>query len=517
MKKSRKIGILFCFIALGSIASAQDPSISPDKTVWYTSPVQDWNTQALHVGNGYMGASFYGGVETERLDIAEETFWAGKPSETIRLANGELPGGKDKLKEIQQEVLNGNYKKADALTSRYLTSDRQGFGYFSNVGQLLLHFKNQKDSISHYQRGLELADGYGFVKYQCGETTYQRTYFCNYPDKVMAIKLSASRPGSLSLDLTHSFTHPVLSSEFDSKGTWTMKGKIEDNGMQYTVRILVDSKGGNVQSQEGKVSIDRADEVYLYYAIDTEYLQNPPAYRGVNPEKTTEAIIKQVRKAGYQQLLDNHLSDYRNLFQRVEFNLVGDQILEKLPTDQRIAQFKKGITDDSQLKTLWFNYGRYMMISASRAQTLPSNLQGVWNNAPQAAWGGNYQSNINLQEMYWSCGPVRLDECEESYINWIKTLVPSGREIAKTYYGTKGWVSHATGSIWGHCSPGSDILWGYYPCAAAWHCRHLWMHYVYTQDRSYLEKVYPIMKEAAEFWMENLVEKDGSLMIIHYL
>lgn len=160
------------------------------------------------------------------------------------------------------------------------------------------------------------------------------------------------------------------------------------------------------------MSIEQADEVRLYYVIDTEYLQNSSDYRGVDPKKSTGSALKKIRKAGYEQLWEHHLSDYRNLFGRVEFNLVGDTLLEKLPTNQRIEQLKKGITDDSSLKALWFNFGRYMIISASRPQTLPSKLQGVWNNSPQAAWGGNYQSNINLQEMYWSCGALRLEECE---------------------------------------------------------------------------------------------------------
>lgn len=301
-------------------------------------------------------------------------------------------------------MLAGNYRKADALTSQYLSSDRQGFGYFSNVGHLTLHFRNKTDTVTGYRRGLELADGYGFVKYRCGDTDYLRTYFCSYPDKVMAVRLSASKPGSLSLDIAHSFTHPVLSSDFDKDGTWTVKGNIADNGLKYTVRMRVESKGGEVRPQDGKLSVEKADEVCLYYAIDTDYLQNPPSYRGENPDKNTEAAMKKVRKEGYDRLLERHLADFRGLFQRMEFNLKGDAALEKLSTGQRLEQFRKGATDDSALKALWFNYGRYMMISASRSLTLPSNLQGVWNGAPQAAWGGNFQSNINLQEMYWSCG-----------------------------------------------------------------------------------------------------------------
>lgn len=514
MKRTISSGILLCLATIGSIAPAQEPAFTADRTIWYAAPAKDWNTQALHIGNGYMGASFYGDVKTERLDIAEKTFWAGKPSERIRLANGQEPGGKEKMREIQQEVIRGNYAKADALTAQYISSDRQGFGHFSNVGQMQLSFSNHDAPVTGYRRGVDLTEGYGFVKYQCGETNYLRTYFCSYPDKVMALRLSADRPGSISFSLSHTFTHPVATSAYDGEGLWTIEGKIKDNGQQYAIRIYVENKGGDIRRRGDTLTVDNADEVRLYYAIDTEYLQNAGNYRGVHPDKTTKSVIKDVRRKGYQKIWENHRADFGHLSGQVQFALTGDSLLERLPTDQRIAQFKRGSTDDGALKTLWFNFGRYMMISASRAQTLPSNLQGAWNAAPQAAWGGNYQSNINLQEMYWSCGALRLDDCELSYINWIKDLVPSGRKTAQTYYGSRGWVSHATGSIWGHTTPGSDILWGIYPAAAAWHCRHLWMHYVYTRDRKYLQEVYPVMREAAEFWADNLVEKDGHLMVI---
>lgn len=240
----------------------------------------------------YGGASFYGGIETERFDISEETFWTGGPSESIRLVNGGLPEGKSRLVEIQKEILCWNYRKADELTSRYLSSDRQGFGYFTNFGQLSLHFKNQKESITDYQRGLELADGYGFVNYRCGETYYRRTYFCSYPDKVIVIRLSASQAQSLSLDIMHSFTHPVVSSEFRPNGIWTINGKIEDNGQRYTVRLLIENEDGSIQFQNGKVSIEQADVVYLYYVIDTEYLQNSSDYRGIDPEKIWCKLMK---------------------------------------------------------------------------------------------------------------------------------------------------------------------------------------------------------------------------------
>lgn len=495
-------------------ATAQTPDISPDKTLWYRYPAKDWNTQALHIGNGYMGASFYGGIHDERLDIAEETFWTGTPHREIRLSNGQQPGGKETVNTIRQEILQGNYAKADQLTARYLTSNMQGYGYFSNVGQLRLHFREQADTITDYRRGLDLGQAFGFVDYRCGDVGYHRAYFCNYPDKVMVLHLSADRPGQLSLDVEHTLTHPAESAEFTDGREWVIRGKIAENNLRYVIRLQVEAQGGKVTCSEGKLSIDRASGVNLYYTVDTEYLQSSPDYRGVDPEATTREVMAAARRTGYDRLWQRHTADYQSLFNRVALRLTGDSRLEQLPTDERIRQLQQGMTDDSQLKAMWFNFARYMIISASRANTLPSNLQGVWNASRKAAWNGNYQSNINLQEMYWSCGPTRLEECEEAYINWIANLVPSGRKTARAYYGTEGWISNATGDIWGFTSPGSEILWGLYPCGSAWHCRHLWEHYAFTQDREYLEKVYPIMKEAAEFWLANLTEKDGKYIVI---
>lgn len=243
MDKTKKFSLLLSLAMLAATAEAQEPRFSADKTIWYTAPAKDWNTQALHIGNGYMGASFYGGVETEHFDMSEETFWTGKPGERICLADGSEPGGRERLREIQREVAGGNYAKADALTARYISSDRRGFGYFSNVGRLSLRFKGQEGDVSGYRRGVETTDGFGFVSYRRGDTDYRRTYFCSYPDKVMAVRLTASRPGCLSLDIAHSFTHPAESPEFDGKGLWTVTGKIADNGQRYAVRLLVDNKG----------------------------------------------------------------------------------------------------------------------------------------------------------------------------------------------------------------------------------------------------------------------------------
>lgn len=487
--------------------------LTPDHHVWYTYPAENWSTQALHIGNGYMGASFYGDVKEERFDIAEKTFWAGGPLSTPDYKYGIQPGGKDKINEIRELVKDGKYAEADKMSGRYIVGDHTGYGYFSTVGNLLFRFANQSDNVSGYQRGLDLADGYGFVRYKSGDVNYSRTYFCSYPDQVMAVKLSADKQGAISFDLEHKLTYEAEKMEFTKAKEWIIRGVMTGNGQRYVIRMQIETDGGTVDFKDNRVSVNGANEACVFYAIDTEYVQNYPDYLGENPDKTTKQTIKNIVKKGYKGVWETHLSDYHNLYNRVSFELVGDERYNSLPTDKRIANLQAGCTDDSQMKALWFNFSRYLVIAASRENTLPSNLQGAWNTFKSAPWNGNYQSNINLQEMYWSCGPTNLPECEMSYVNWIKDLVPSGRKTAEAYYGTEGWVSHTTGNIWGFTAPGSDILWGLYPSGSAWHCRHLWEHYAFTQDMDYLKNVYPVLKEAALFWLNNMVEYQGYLIV----
>lgn len=498
--------ILYCSLSWGK-------TIIPDQTVWYTYPAKNWSTQALHLGNGYMGASFYGDVKQEKLDIAEKTFWVGGPSSVPDFTYGINPGGKENIDKIRQLVLEQKYAEADSMCDKFMSGNATGYGYFSNVGSLIFNFSHPADSVTDYIRGVNLADGYGFVRYKSNEVNYSRTYFCNYPDQVMALNFSADRKGHISFNLEHPLTYAAKEIEFTKENEWVIKGNIDGNNMQYVIRMRIETIGGTISYQENSVSVANADEAHIFYAVDTEYTQNYPTYRGENPEQTTRQIMASIASKGYDKIYNNHLADYHKLYNRVHFNLIGDPDYALLPTDQRIAHLKKGFTDDSQLKALWFNYGRYMIISASRENTLPSNLQGVWNTFKKAPWNGNYQSNINLQEMYWSCGPTNLPECELSYLQWIKNLVPSGRKTAEAYYGTKGWVSHSIGNIWGYTAPGRNILFGLYPSGAAWHCRHLWEHYAFTHDRNYLKEVYPILKEAGEFWLNNLVEYGDHLIV----
>ena len=509
----KHLSFLFAFTVLAFTASYA-VEITPGQTLWYTYPAEDWNTQALHIGNGYMGASFYGGVNRERFDIAEKTFWSGGPNVATNYNYGIVEGGKDVIADIRKLILEKRYTEADELCKKHMMGDFSNYGYFSAVGSLLLNFKNPRGEVTDYLRSLDLANSLGNVSYKIGDTKFEREYFCSYPDKVMAFRFSADGKGKISFDIDHSLFYRPDQVAFKNNEL-TYNGLIFVNGLRYYIRIAVLPKGGTVSFANQKVSIHSSDEVTLLYTVDTEYKANGKNYKGTDPEKETKKVMESALKKGYDELKSAHIQDYKTLYDRVKFSLVGNADMAKLPTNERFKLLKMGTTDDSALKTLYFNLGRYLIISASRPGTLPSTLVGVWNNNEWAMWAGNFQSNVNLQEMYWGCGPTNLPECQEGYIEWIESLVPLGRKVAQAYYGANGWVSHATGNIWGHTAPGTDLKWGLYPAGASWHCRHLWMQYQYTGNTEYLKnRAYPIMKEAAGFWLENLVETDGKLISI---
>jgi alpha-L-fucosidase 2 len=484
-----------------------------NSTLWYEYPAEDWRTQALHLGNGYIGASFYGGVQSERFDITEESMWWGGPGENPDYNYGIREGANEYLKEIRELIVNGDIEEADKLVQGKFTGDYSNFGALTSIGQLYLDFENHDGEVSNYKRALDVANSLATVSYSMDKVNYIREYFCSYPDRMMAINLKSDAKGKIGFSIRQNFTQKY--NEVIAKGDEIrVIGKINGNNRQYEVKIKVLHDGGQLSVKDGTLTLTAANSATLLYTAATEYTPVAPLYNGADPVAITRECIDKAVKKGYDKIKSDHISDYRNLYDRVALKMDGDPTLEKLPTNERYEMLKTGMTDDAGLKVLLFNLGRYLLLSASREGTLPSGLQGIWVTDKKAAWNGNYQSNINIQEMYWTAGPLNLPETQEAYINWIKTLVEPGRKVAKAYYDTDGWVSHTTGNIWGYAAPGAHLLWGMYPMGAAWHCQHLWSQYEFTQDKEYLKKeAYPMMKEAAEFWLQNMVEYEGKYII----
>jgi alpha-L-fucosidase 2 len=492
--------------------SADQPA--SNERIWFRHPGQAFDSQALHLGNGYFGASFYGGAKEERFQLAEKTFWTGGPGDETTNSYGIIAGGKDVVQELRRLIVSGNVKEADELAAKHFVGDYSQFGAFSTVGELSIAFDGHEAEPQDYVRELDVGRSVARVSYQLGAVRYRREYFCSYPHRVLAMRLAADVPGKVGFALSITPAHKEYSLQFSPDGrTLEVIGKIDGNGRQYRVRIELRPEGGRLTHDDKSLRLEGADAATVLYTVATDYALQPPAYRGADPEAMTSEIMRKVADLSYEDLRRAHVEDYEGLYRRTSFRLAGATDVERLPTDERWRRYANGDYADLGLKVLAFNLGKYLLISASRPGSLPANLQGVWNPHYRAPWSGNYQININIQMIYMSGGVLGLPECQVPLIEWVRALVVPGREVAKAYYGTKGWVTHSTGNVWGYASPGANIEWGVFPSGAAWLCRHLWEQYEFTQDKQYLrEKTYPVMREAAEFWLENLVEYKGFLV-----
>jgi alpha-L-fucosidase 2 len=479
--------------------------------LWYRYPAKYWNSQALHLGNGYFGASFFGGVEEEVFAISEKSFWTGEPANDYWTKAGINPKAAESLPIIRKAILDGKIHLADSLVTSDFFCSSELFGSFTSVGNLRIQFLNHETTPDNYKRSLDLNNSLGLIQYDIEKTKFKREYFCSYPDRVLAMRFSASHPKQISFNLHMDILQDSSIIEI-SENIFQVKGFINDNHRPFNVVIYIKNDGGAIGQDSSFITVRGSNSVELYLTLATNYEMEYPYYTGVEPEKITDVIIQNVVNNNYENLKMRHVSDYRSLYDRVDFSIEGNKNVEKLPTNVRFQRLKSGESDPGY-KVLAFNLGRYMIISSSRPHTLPANLQGVWNTFMVAPWAGNYQSNINLQEIYWSCGPTDLAECQQAYIDWIDNLSLSGKEVARRVYGTNGWVSHTTGNIWGHAAPIGDHPWGMYPMGSVWHCQSVWDQFAFTQDTQYLRKqAYPLLKEASVFWLENLIRFKGYLI-----
>jgi len=477
--------------------------------LWYLYPAKYWNSQALHLGNGYFGASFFGGTEEEVVALSEKSMWTGGPANGNWTGAGVNPKAGKSLSLIRKAVVDGETQKADKLITDNFFGSSELFGNFTSVGNLVIKFLNHDNNPLNYIRELDLENSLGLIQFDIEETSFKREYFCSYPDRLLAMRFSSDKPKKISFNLTVDIMQDSSAIEI-SGNTLRVKGFINGNYRPFVVLIQIRNQGGVVSKEGDFLTVRDADSAELYLTVATNYEMKYPDYIGSEPEEITNVIINKIGDNSFESLKMRHVNDYKALFDRVKFSLEGNCEVEKLPTNERFQRLRSGGSDPGY-KTLAFNLGRYMIISSSRPHTLPANLQGVWNAFNVAPWAGNYQSNINLQEIYWSCGPTDLAECQQAYIDWIDNLSISGKEIARRIYGTDGWVSHTTGNIWGHAAPIGSHPWGMYPMGAAWHCQHIWDQFAFNQDTQYLkQQAYPLLKDASVFWLENLIKINGS-------
>lgn len=476
-------------VAKATFTNAVESPTQP-LTLWYRKPAVKWENEALPIGNGRLAAMVFGGVDQERIQFNEETVWDGQYIDRVR------PEGLESLPKIQELLFSGKNNAASRLAGKTLLGKPARIASFQTLGDLALDFPDAKE-VEQYRRELDLTTGISKVSYQVEGVAYTREVLASFPDQVIAVQLTADQPGKLNFTAKFNRQDATFSSGADNR--IILRGKLK---IDYEAQMIPIVKGGSVSSTDGVVEVKNADEATLILNGATSYV-NAEKLDG-NATERCETPLKAVAKKPYAEIRATHVADYQKLQGRVRLDL-GTNDAAKLPTDERIKKFKKG-ADDPQLATLYFFFGRHLLISSSRPGYLPANLQGKWCQHYKAPWNSDYHLNINFQMNYWPAQTTNLAECHLPYFDYAESLVPYGERTAKRLYGADGWVAHHLSDIYGMTMP-ADGVWGVWPMGAAWVSRQFMEQYRFSGDRKFLaERGYPMMKKTAEFMLDFLVE-----------
>jgi alpha-L-fucosidase 2 len=519
MQKTFSLSVAIVFF---SLVQAQN-----NLKLWYNKPAAAWE-EALPLGNAKTGAMFFGGVVTEHFQLNDNTLWSGYPGD-----GGNNPNGPKILPQVRQQIFAGNWDSATALWRKM-----QGPYSARYLPLADLWLKNDlKDSVTQfYYRELDLNTAVATVKYTINGVTYQRETFVSHPDNVMVIRLTSNKKGALSFttSLTSKLKYESIAIE---KDLITLRGKApkfvanrdyepkqveyddwNGEGMNFEVRVKIITNGKLSKPESAPITdiqVSKADTAVIYLSEATSFngFNKSPGHSSINPSALVADMMNKALKKSFVQLRNAHVKDYQSLFNRVHFQLATNPESEKKPTDVRLKSFAS--EHDNGLVVLYYQFGRYLMISSSRPGSRPTNLQGIWNDQVQPPWGSNYTTNINTEMNYWPAENTNLSECHVPLFDFMKELSVNGAKTAKINYNIdQGWVTHHNSDLWAKTSPpgGYDWdpkgmpRWSAWPMAGAWFCTHLWEHYLFTGDKRFLkETAYPLMKGASEFMLHWLV------------
>lgn len=489
-----------------ALAGAPDGEL----TLWYRQAARNWN-EALPVGNGRLGAMIFGGATSERLQLNEDSLWSGAPEDA------DNPEALVALPEIRQLLFAGRYAEAQRIANQKLICKGAGsghgrgarvpFGTYQTLGDLRLEFEGDTHAVASYHRELDLATATARVSYALGGVKFAREIFSSFPDQVVVIRLTASQRGALSLRASLSRPEAVGLSAVGTDEL-LMAGQLwngqAETGMRYAARLKAICEGGQVTAHSGALRVTGANAVTLLLVAATDYQMQLPDWRQGDPETKTAGQLAAAAKRSFQKLRAAHVADHQRLFHRVSLDLGGWDAAQR-PTDERLMSLAKGGTDPA-LIALYYQFGRYLLISSSRSGDMPANLQGLWADGINTPWNCDYHANINLQMIYWPVEMANLTECFEPLDRYIAFLTGPGAKTAQVHYGARGWTVHTIANAWGFTSPGESPSWGLSPSAGAWLSQHLWEHFAFSRDTNYLRRVLPILRASAEFSLDWLVE-----------
>ncbi|GAA4801933.1 glycoside hydrolase family 95 protein [Olivibacter ginsenosidimutans] len=490
-----------------------------DYRLWYTSPAKDWMREALPIGNGYMGAMFFGGIGTEQIQFSEGSLWSGGPGANPKYNYGNRPDAWKHLEEVRSLIKSGKLEAANAMVEKYMTgvapakqagdsTEWGDYGAQQTMGDLYINVGHGDIPVSNYKRELDIAKALGQVSYTHGRDRYTRTFFGNYPTGVMVYRFESSKPENYAISYR---TPQKKNKESFSNNRYSFIGHVPNNKQAFEMAYHVITDG-RVTYANGEVTVEGATSLVILHTAATDYILEYPSYKGADYHGAVTQRLDKAVQLGYQSLLKEHETDYTKLFNRVSFNITGKSNRVH-PTNERQKAFFEG-AEDVGFEALYFQYGRYLMIAASRPGTMPMHLQGKWNNSVNPPWAADYHTNINEQMLYWPAEVTNLAECHEPLIDYIKSLVPPGRISAQNFFHTRGWMVNTMNNAWGYTAVNWGLPWGFFPGGAAWLTQDVWEHYEYQPDKAYLmQTAYPIMKEAAWFWMDYLTYDEKGYLV----
>ncbi len=480
-----------CFGIFSLTATAQN-----DLKLWYDKPASIWN-EALPLGNGRLGAMVFGDPAVERLQLNEETIWAGSPNSNAHSKSIKA------LPVVRQLIFDGKFDEAQDLATQDIMSQTNDGMPYQTFGSVYISFAGHQKYTDYY-RDLDISNATAKVKYKANGVEFTREILTAFSNQVIVVKLSASQPGQITCNvfMNSPIDKTVASTEGNQiilSGVGTnfenVKGKVKFQG-----RLTAKNKGGEIDASNGVLSINKADEVTLYISIATNF-KNYQDISGDEIAKSKDYLTKAEVK-DFETIKKAHVDYYQKFFNRVALDL-GSNDLVKKPTNERIRDFSKQF--DPQLASLYFQFGRYLLISSSQPGGQPANLQGIWNDMVTPPWDSKYTTNINAEMNYWPAQVTNLQEMHEPFVQMAKELAVTGAETAKTMYNASGWVLHHNTDIWRVTAPVDSAASGMWPTGGAWVCQDLWERYLYTGDKKYLAEIYPIMKGAADFFLDFMV------------
>ena len=489
---------LFLAATLVYVAACTAPEVDDDLKLWYDEPAEHW-VEALPVGNGRLGAMVFGGTSSERIQLNEETVWAGQPNSN---ANPSIEPGA--LKEIRELIFEGKYRAAQDMVDRKIFFPTNHGMSYQTVGDLLLDFPGH-DEATTYCRGLDIANALSSVSYEVGGVQYFREVFSSLADDVLVVRLTASQKGAISFNA--SFATPQNATVTVEDGELVMRGVTSsqeglEGKVRFTAKARVCPVGGEIEASRASVAVKDADEVLIYIDIATNFVRYDDI--SADPDGRLKERMADIGSKGYKAMRKAHIDAYRGYFDRVSLDL-GTSEAASRTTDVRVKEFAQG--DDPQLVELYFQFGRYLLICSSQPGGQPANLQGIWNESLTPPWDSKYTTNINAEMNYWPAEVTDLSDLHEPFITMVKELAETGARTARTMYGARGWVLHHNTDIWRITGPVDFAASGMWPTGGAWVCRHLWEHYLHTGDKDFLAQVYPVMKGAAEFFVDFLIQE----------